>query len=79
MDLNSFISNAEKRIYKITYNIAESRITRFLTASSKENAKYLLEQDFKKDNPESKFKIISIEDLAQKHKGGGLDVQGLGR
>jgi hypothetical protein len=67
MDLNNFIGNNEKRNYKITYLLAETKIKRFVSATSKENAKYLLEQDIKKECPDTKFKILEIEDITKKH------------
>ena len=74
MDLTSFINNVEKRIYKVTFLLAESKIKRFITASSKENATYLVEQDVKKENPKEKLKIIAVEDLAKKQQENGLNV-----
>ena len=67
MDLNKFVGNNEKRIYKITFMLSESKIKRFVYGTSKENAKYVLEQDIKKENHDEKFKMIDIEDITDKH------------
>lgn len=74
MDLNSFIGNNDKRLFKIKFLSAETKITRFISAYSKENAKYLLEQEIKKDYPGAKSKILDIKDLSQKEEKGDLDV-----
>ena len=66
MDLNSFIGNNERQIYKITFILSESKITRFISASSKDNAKYLLEQEIKKENSGDKFKVLDIKELTNK-------------
>ena len=68
MDLNNFLSDVERKLYKITYFLADSNIKRFVRASSKENAKYLLEQDVKKQNDNEKFKIVDIEDISEKQR-----------
>ena len=68
MDLNNFLSDVERKLYKITYFLADSKIKRFVRASSKENAKYLLEQDIKKQNDNEKFKIVDIEDISEKQR-----------
>ena len=68
MDLNSFLGNTDKRIFKLTFLSAETKIIRFISAYSKENAKYLLEQEIKKDYLGAKSKIIDIKDLSQKEE-----------
>ena len=67
MDLNNFISNVEKRLYKVTFLLSE-KIKRFVRACSKENAKYLIEQDLRNENRGDKFKILDVEDISKKQK-----------
>ena len=67
MDLNKFIPESERRIYKITFMLSEAKIKRFVYGTSKENAKYVLGQDIKKESPDEKLKIINIEDITDKH------------
>ena len=68
MDLNNFISNVEKRLYKVTFLLSDEKIKRFVRACSKENAKYLIEQDLKIENRHEKFKITDVEDITEKQK-----------
>ena len=68
MDLNNFISGVEKRLFKVTYILSDSKIKRFVRACSKENAKYLVEQDLKSENHNEKFKITDVEDISDKQK-----------
>lgn len=68
MDLNNFMSEVERRLFKVTFILADSKIKRFVRACSKENAKYLVEQDLKKENHNDKFKIIDVEDITEKQK-----------
>ena len=68
MDLNNFLSDVERKLYKVTFMRAEEKIKRFIRATSEENAKYLLEQDIKKENYNDKFRIIDVEDISQKQK-----------
>ena len=68
MDLNNFISNVDKRLYKVTFLLSDEKIKRFVRACSKENAKYLVEQDLKNENRNEKFKIIDVEDISKKQK-----------
>ena len=68
MDLNNFISNVEKRLYKVTYILSDEKIKRFVRACSKENAKYLIEQDLRNENRGDKFKILDVEDISKKQK-----------
>lgn len=68
MDLNNFISDVERKLYKVTFIFADEKIKRFVRACSKENAKYLLEQDVKKENRVERFRIIDIEDISNKQK-----------
>ena len=66
MDLNSFIGNTEKQIYKITFILAESKITRFISAHSQENAKYLLEEQIRKESHGAKLKVLDIKEITKK-------------
>ena len=68
MDLNSFMSDVERRLYKVTYILSDEKIKRFVRACSKENAKYLIEQDLRSENRDEKFKIIDVEDISKKQK-----------
>ena len=68
MDLNNFMSDVEKKLYKVTYILSGDKIKRFVRACSKENAKYLVEQDLKNENRNEKFKIIDVEDITEKQK-----------
>ena len=68
MDLNNFISNVEKRLYKVTFLLSDEKIKRFVRACSKENAKYLIEQDLRNENRGDKFKILDVEDISKKQK-----------
>ena len=68
MDLNNFLSDVERKLYKVTFMRAEEKIKRFVRATSEENAKYLLEQDIKMENHNDKFRIIDVEDISQKQK-----------
>ena len=77
MDLNNFLSDVEKKLYKITFMRADEKIKRFIRATSEENAKYLLEQDVMKENNYDKFRIIDIEDISKKQQV-IKNVQGLG-
>ena len=66
MDLNSFIGeNTKKETYKISFMIENKKIKRFLSGNSKENAKFLLEQDLKKEYPGKKITISEVK-LIQK-------------
>ena len=68
MDLNNFISNVEKRLYKVTFLLSDEKIKRFVRACSKENAKYLIEQDLRNENRGDKFTILDVEDISKKQK-----------
>ena len=68
MDLNNFMPDVEKRLYKVTYILSDEKIKRFVRACSKENAKYLVEQDLRSENRNEKFKIIDVEDISKKQK-----------
>ena len=68
MDLNNFISNVDKRLYKVTFLLSDEKIKRFVRACSKENAKYLIEQDLRNENRGDKFKILDVEDISKKQK-----------
>ena len=68
MDLNNFLSEVERHLYKVSFTLADEKIKRFVRACSKENAKYLIEQDIKKENPYEKFKITDIEDITEKQR-----------
>ena len=68
MDLNNFMSDVERRLYKVTYILSDEKIKRFVRACSKENAKYLVEQDLRSENPDEKLKIIDVEDISKKQK-----------
>ncbi len=59
---------AERRLYKVTFILSDEKIKRFVRACSKENAKYLVEQDLRSENPDEKFKIIDVEDISKKQK-----------
>ncbi len=68
MDLNNFISDVERRLYKVTYILADSKIKRFVRACSKENAKYLIEQDLRNENRDEKIKVTDVEDISKKQR-----------
>ena len=68
MDLNNFMSDVERRLYKVTFILADEKIKRFVRACSKENAKYLIEQDLRNENRGDKFKILDVEDISKKQK-----------
>ena len=68
MDLNNFLSEVERKLYKVTFMRSDEKVKRFVRATSEENAKYLLEQDIKKENYNDKFRIIDVEDISQKQK-----------
>ena len=68
MDLNNFMSEVERRLYKVTFILADSKIKRFIRACSKDNAKYLVEQDLKNENQNDNFKIVDVEDITEKQK-----------
>jgi len=68
MDLNNFISDIERSLYKVTFVLADEKIKRFVRVCSKENAKYLIEQDVKKENHDNKFRIIDVEDISEKQR-----------
>ena len=68
MDLNNFMPEAERRLYKVTFILSDEKIKRFVRACSKENAKYLVEQDLRSENRDEKFKIIDAEDISEKQK-----------
>ena len=68
MDLNNFMSDVERRLYKVTFFLSDEKIKRFVRACSKENAKYLIEQDLRNENRDEKFKIIDVEDISKKQK-----------
>ena len=68
MDLNNFLSDVERKLYKVTFMRSDEKVKRFVRATSEENAKYLLEQDIKKENYNDKFRIIDVEDISQKQK-----------
>ena len=62
------MSDVERRLYKVTYILSDEKIKRFVRACSKENAKYLIEQDLRNENRDEKFKIIDVEDISKKQK-----------
>ena len=68
MDLNNFMSEVERRLYKVSFVLSDEKIKRFVRACSKENAKYLIEEDLKKENHNEKFKITDVEDITEKQK-----------
>jgi len=68
MDLNNFMSDVEKRLYKVTYILSGDKIKRFVRACSKENAKYLVEQDLKSEHRDEKIKVSDVEDISAKQK-----------
>ncbi len=68
MDLNNFLSEVERRLYKVSFILSDEKIKRFVRACSKENAKYLIEQDLKKENRDEKFKITDVEDITEKQR-----------
>lgn len=68
MDLNNFMPEAERRLYKVTFILSDEKIKRFVRACSKENAKYLVEQDLRNETRDEKFKIIDVEDISEKQK-----------
>jgi len=68
MDLNNFMSDVEKRLYKVTYILSGDKIKRFVRACSKENAKYLVEQDLRSENRDEKIKVTDVEDISAKQK-----------
>ena len=63
MDLTNFIGNVDKEMYKVSFLIDDTKVKRFIRAVSKENARYLIEQDLKKEYPQSKFSIVSVDDV----------------
>ena len=66
MDLNAFIQTSkEKENYKVTYEVGNEKIKRFVFAYSKENAKHQLEQDLKNEHPGKKITISEVK-LIQK-------------
>lgn len=74
MDLTNFMPVIEKKTYKVTYFVDNSKIKSFIRAVSKENANYLIEQNLKKEYPDSKVKIISVDDIAVKKEQGDENV-----
>ena len=68
MDLNNFMSDVEKKLYKVTYILSGDKIKRFVRACSKENAKYLVEQDLRSENRDEKIKVTDVEDISAKQK-----------
>ena len=67
MDLNSFIGESkDKGNYKLTFMLDNQKIKRFVSAYSKENAKYQLEQDLKKEYPNKKSKILEVKKIEKK-------------
>ena len=68
MDLNNFMSEVERHLYKVSFTLADEKIKRFIRACSKENAKYLIEQNLKNENRDEKFKITDVEDITEKQK-----------
>ena len=62
------MSEVERRLFKVTFILADSKIKRFVRACSKENAKYLVEQDLNNENRDGKFKIVDVEDISEKQK-----------
>ena len=68
MDLNNFMSDVEKKLYKVTYILSGDKIKRFVRACSKENAKYLIEQDLRSENRDEKIKVTDVEDISAKQK-----------
>ena len=60
MDLTSFMqSSVKKELYKIIFFQGCTKVTRYISATSKENATHLLEQDLKKEG--IKAEKIKIE------------------
>ena len=68
MDLSRFLPEVEKRKYKVTFMLAETKIKRFVSACSEENAKYLIEQDIREEAPGQKLRILETEDITDKHQ-----------
>ena len=68
MDLNNFLSEVERKLYKVTFMRSDEKVKRFVRATSEENAKYLLEQDIKMENRNDKFRIVDVENISQKQK-----------
>ena len=68
MDLNNFMSEVERRLYKVSFVLSDEKIKRFVRACSKENAKYLVEQDLKSEHRDEKIKVTDIEDISAKQK-----------
>jgi len=62
------MSDVEKRLYKVTYILSGDKIKRFVRACSKENAKYLVEQDLRSENRDEKIKVTDVEDISAKQK-----------
>ena len=60
------MSDVEKRLYKVTYILSGDKIKRFVRACSKENAKYLVEQDLKSEHRDEKIKVTDVEDISAK-------------
>lgn len=66
MDLTKFINpNQKKHTYKISFKIANEKITKFISAYSEQSAKALAEQDIKKEHPNSKIAFIEIKELTK--------------
>jgi len=60
MDLNNFLSEVERHLYKVSFNLSDEKIKKFVRACSKENAKYLVEQGLKKIKIDyGKFKSLT--------------------
>ncbi len=68
MDLNNFMPEVERRLYKVTFILSDEKIKRFVRACSKENAEYLVEQDLRNENRDEKLKIVDVEDISEKQK-----------
>ena len=62
------MSEVERRLYKVTFILSDEKIKRFVRACSKENAKYLVEQDLKNENRNDNFKIVDVEDISEKQR-----------
>ncbi len=75
MDLTNFMPAVEKKMYEVTYFASDSKIKTFIRAVSKENANYLIEQDLKKEYPDSKIKIMAVDDLSVKKEQDDIKIE----
>ena len=64
MDLNQFINpDMKKQTYKATFKIGNEKITKFISAYSEQNARAAVEQELKKEYPNSKIISIEVKEL----------------